>query len=103
MSIAERPAGVAIAGGELPVILLPTNCPGCGVGLEPERMRAHNYVCECGHHFCLGADVWIPILADDGSFVERWGDVRSHDLLKWTVPKRYEAVVDELLAEGLNE
>ncbi len=103
MSIAERPAGVAIQGGELPLILLPSNCPGCGVGLDGETMRAHNYVCDCGHHFRLGADVWIPIIADEGSFHERWGDVRSHDLLNWTVPKRYEAVVDELLAEGLNE
>jgi acetyl-CoA carboxylase carboxyl transferase beta subunit len=103
MSIAERPAGVAIQGGELPLILLPTNCPGCGVGLDGETMRSQNYVCECGHHFRLGADVWIPILADEGSFHERWGDVRSHDLLNWTVPKRYEAVVEELLAEGLNE
>jgi acetyl-CoA carboxylase carboxyl transferase beta subunit len=103
MSIAERPAGVAIQGGELPLILLPSNCPGCGVGLDGETMRSHNYVCDCGHHFRLGADVWIPIIADEGSFHERWGDVRSHDLLNWTVPKRYEAVVEELLAEGLNE
>ncbi len=103
MSIAERGREVAIAGGELPEILLPTNCPGCGVGLDRVKMRAHNYVCDCGHHFRLGADVWIPIIADEGSWQERWGDVRSHDLLDWTVPKRYEAVVEELLAEGLNE
>ncbi len=103
MSIAERPAGVAIQGGGLPLILLPTNCPGCGIGLDQETMRAQNYVCECGHHFRLGADVWIPMIADDGTFQERWGDIRSHDLLNWTVPKRYEAVVDELLSEGLNE
>jgi acetyl-CoA carboxylase carboxyl transferase subunit beta len=103
MSIAERPAGVAIAGGELPEILLPTNCPGCGVALDLAHMRAQNYVCDCGNHFRLSADVWIPIIADEASFQERWADVRSHDLLKWTVPKRYEAVVEELLAEGLNE
>lgn len=103
MSIAERTPGVAIAGGELPEILLPSNCPGCGVGLSKPKMRSQNYVCDCGHHFRLGADVWIPIIADEGSWQERWEDIRSHDLLKWTVPKRYEAVVDELLAEGLNE
>jgi acetyl-CoA carboxylase carboxyl transferase beta subunit len=103
VSIAERGRDVGIAGGELPEILLPTNCPGCGVALDRQKMRIHNYVCDCGHHFRLGADVWIPILADEGSWQERWGDVRSHDLLDWTVPKRYEEVVDELLAEGLNE
>ena len=105
MAILERPReGVSIQGGELPEILLPTNCPGCGIGLELEDTRAHNYVCtNCGHHFRLGADVWIPLLADAGSWQERWSDVRSHDLLNWTVPKRYEEVVDTLLEEGLNE
>src|SRR5260221_7247907 len=104
MAVIDRPAHeLRIAGGELPEILLPTNCPGCGVGLDSNAMRAQNYVCDCGHHFRLGADVWIPIIADEGSWVERWGDIRSHDLLNWVVPKRYEEVVEELLAEGLNE
>jgi len=95
---------VAIQGGELPLILLPTNCRGCGIGLVPAELRAHNYVClNCGHHFRLGADVWIPLLADAGSWTERWSDIRSHDLLKWTVPKSYEEVVETLLEEGLNE
>ena len=104
MAVLDRSsASVPIAGGALPEILLPSNCPGCGVGLDVNEMRGRNYVCECGHHFRLGADVWISILADDGSFSERWSGIRSHDLLTWTVPKRYEAVVDELLSEGLNE
>ena len=104
MAVIDRRASeVGIAGGELPEILLPTNCPGCGVGLDRTKMRAQNYVCDCGHHFRLGADVWIPIIADEGSWQERWTDVRSHDLLDWTLPKRYEATVEELLAEGLNE
>jgi acetyl-CoA carboxylase carboxyl transferase beta subunit len=104
VAIADRKReGVPIAGGELPEILLPTNCPGCGVGLDRESLRSMNYVCDCGHHFRLGADVWIPIIADEGSFQERWAGIRSHDLLSWTVPKRYEEVVDELLSEGLNE
>ena len=95
---------VPIQGGELPRILLPTNCPGCGIGLAVDEMRAHNYVCtDCGHHFRLSADVWIPLMADAGSWLERWGDIRSHDLLNWTVPKRYQEVVETLLDEGLNE
>ena len=95
---------VPIQGSELPQILLPTNCPGCGIGLAVDDMRAHNYVCtDCGHHFRLSADVWIPLMADAGSWLERWGDIRSHDLLNWTVPKRYQEVVETLLDEGLNE
>lgn len=104
MAVLDRSsASVPIAGGELPEILLPSNCPGCGVGLDGDRLRLQNYVCDCGHHFRLAADVWIPIIADEGSFEERWSQIRSHDLLTWTVPKRYEEVVDELLSEGLNE
>lgn len=105
MAIAERPAReVPIQGGELPEILIPSNCPGCGIGLEVTDLRSHNYVCtNCGHHFRLGADVWIALIADAGSWQERWGEIRSHDLLNWTVPKRYEEVVETLLDEGLNE
>src|SRR5213080_2375624 len=62
----------AIQGDDLPEILLPTNSPGCGIGLEHQELRAHNYV-------------------------------RSHDLLNWTVPTRYQEMVEELLYEGLNE
>ena len=65
---------IRIAGGKLPPITLPTNCPGCGVALEPDELRKHNYVCDCGHHFRLGADGWIALIADRGSWQERWGD-----------------------------
>jgi len=105
MAIIERHRDdVAIQGGELPKILLPTNCPGCGIGLAAPELRAHNYVCvNCGHHFRLGADVWVSLIADAESWQERWTDVRSHDLLNWTVPKRYQETVETLLEEGLNE
>jgi acetyl-CoA carboxylase carboxyl transferase beta subunit len=94
---------VRIAGGKLPPIQLPTNCPGCGVGLDPDGLRKHVYVCECGYHFRLGADAWIALVADRGSWKERWGDVRSHDLLNWKVPKSYQSTIDQLAEEGLNE
>jgi acetyl-CoA carboxylase carboxyl transferase beta subunit len=103
MEIARVRPDVRIAGGKLPPIMLPTNCPGCGVALETEELRKHNYVCECGHHFRLGADAWIALLADRGSWHERWGDVRSHDLLNWKVPKAYQEITDQLREEGLNE
>jgi acetyl-CoA carboxylase carboxyl transferase beta subunit len=94
---------VRIAGAKLPDIPLPTNCPGCGVGLVIDELRARNYVCECGHHFRLGADAWIALIADLSSWQERWGDIRSHDLLNWKVPKPYQAEIDRLQEEGLNE
>jgi acetyl-CoA carboxylase carboxyl transferase beta subunit len=103
MELAKGRPEVRIAGGKLPSIPLPSNCPGCGVALHVEALKKHNYVCDCGHHFRLGADAWIALIADRGSWRERWGDVRSHDLLKWKVPKPYQAVVDQLLDEGINE
>lgn len=105
MAVLEQHAReVPIQGSPLPEILLPTNCPGCGIALVMTELREHNFVCtHCGHHFRLGADVWIPLIADAGSWQERWGEVRSHDLLNWKVPKAYSQVVDQLLEEGLNE
>ncbi len=104
MELAKRTStDVAIVGGKLPPIDLPTNCPGCGVALEPAELRKHAYVCECGHHFRLGADAWIEVVADRGSWQERWGDVRPHDLLNWKVPKPYQATIEKAREEGLNE
>jgi len=101
--IKKIPSEVAIAGGKLPPIALPTNCPGCGVALDPDALRKHAYVCDCGHHFRLGADAWIALIADHGTWHERWGDVRPHDLLNWKVPKPYESVIEQAREEGLNE
>ena len=103
MVAAKKPAEVRIAGAKLPPIPLPTNCPGCGVALDHEELRRHTYVCACGHHFRLGADAWIALIADRGTWKERYGDVRSHDLLNWKVPKPYQAQLDQLRDEGLNE
>jgi acetyl-CoA carboxylase carboxyl transferase beta subunit len=96
-------ADIPISGRKLPLIQLPSNCPGCGIGLDPEGLRRHAFVCGCGHHFRMGADAWIALIADRGSWQERWGDVRAHDLLNWKVPKPYQETVDQLTAEGLNE
>src|SRR2546427_11829259 len=105
MAILERhQEEVAIQGDELPEILLPTNCPGCGIALQPDELRAHNYVCtECGHHFRLGADVWIPLLADKCSWQERGSDARSHDPLNWAAAKPCQERGERLVGDGLNE
>ncbi len=97
MAIADRHAlEVRVAGGKLPPITLPTNCPGCGVGLDAEHLRKQVYVCDCGYHFRMGADCWIQLVADKASWQERWGDIRSHDLLNWKVPKPYQETVEQL-------
>ena len=94
---------VPMHGNELPPIDLPTNCPGCGVGLDPSALADQCYVCDCGHHFRMHADAWIAMLADPDSWHERWTEIRPHDLLDWKVPKPYEATLDQAAADGLNE
>jgi acyl-CoA carboxylase subunit beta len=96
-------ADLAAVGSPLPPLDLPTNCPGCGVGISVEELAQHGYVCDCGHHFRLGAEHWLALLADEGSFGERWGDIRPHDLLQWRLPKPYHVVIDEARAEGRSE
>ncbi len=102
---AVRPAGRGAPryGTPLPAIPLPTNCPGCGVGLDAGELRERCFVCECGHHFRLGADAWISLFADAGSWQERWEDIRPHDLLDWRRPKAYEDTLDQARGDGLNE
>ena len=94
---------VPLVGSPLPEIPLPTNCPGCGVGLDREELGDRAYVCDCGHHFEMRGEAWIAFLADLDSWAERWADIRPHDLLNWRLPKPYSLVIDQLRSEGLNE
>ena len=89
-----------ISGSRLPPIALPTNCPGCGIGLDPDALREHNYVCDCGHHFRMHADAWIALVADEGTWEERWADIRPHDLLEWKVPKPYQDILEQARETG---
>ena len=104
MAVADRvPSEVPVTGGPLPPISLPTNCPGCGVALDPARLGGRANVCECGHHFRMHSDAWIALLSDAGTWLERWADIRPHDLLSWQHPKPYEVIIEQARAEGLNE
>ena len=55
---------LAPCGSQLPPVELPTNCPGCGVGLDYDALRAQCFVCACGHHFRMHADAWLALLPD---------------------------------------
>lgn len=92
-----------ITGGPLPKIELTTNCPSCGVGLDPETLPQQAYVCDCGHHFRLHADAWAALLSDEGTWQERWADIRPHDLLQWRLPRPYRETIDQASARELNE
>jgi len=104
--IPSGPAGwrtLPAAGSALPDIALPTNCPGCGVALDRESLRAELYVCDCGHHFPIHAEAWIALLADESTWQEQWADLKPMDFLHWKLPKPYSVTLEEASKEGLNE
>jgi acetyl-CoA carboxylase carboxyl transferase subunit beta len=48
-------------------------------------------------------DAWAALLADPGSWQERWLDLKPKDFLGWENPKRYESTLREAEARGLRE
>ena len=107
MVVASRAAAAAeavpMAGAELPHVPLPLCCPACGVVLRVENLARQVYVCDCGRHFPIAADAWIALLADAGTWRERWADLRPRDLLGWSRPTPYRRLLEEAEARGLNE
>ena len=65
-------------------------CPECGEILYRERVVQNRNVCpNCGHHFRIGADDYIALLMDEGSFEEIDAGMRSGDPLNFTDLKPY--------------
>lgn len=65
-------------------------CDGCGEILYREKLTRNLHVCpECGYHFRIGADHYIRILTDEGSFEEMDARLRSSDPLQFTDLKAY--------------
>jgi acetyl-CoA carboxylase carboxyl transferase beta subunit len=104
--VVERPPAIipSMCGSAVPAIELPsTNCPGCGVSLDLQRLRRNAYVCECDHHFPLHGDAWIALLADADSWWELWTELESYDVLGWSRPRPYSTMLREASQRGLNE
>ncbi len=60
----------------------PNTCPRCGSHYRDEELAANLRVCpQCGHHFPVRARERIEQLADEESFVEEDGELRSADPL----------------------
>ena len=65
-------------------------CPDCGEILYRERLVQNRNVCpNCGHHFRIGAEDYIALLMDEGSFEESDAGMRSGDPLHFTDLKPY--------------
>lgn len=93
-----------MSGGQLPELSLTSACPDCGVCLVGPTLRAHAYVCECGHHFRMHAQAWITLLADADSWRERWSETSPRDVLDWGPPASpYREILTRSRKAGLNE
>jgi acetyl-CoA carboxylase carboxyl transferase subunit beta len=65
-------------------------CDGCGEILYREKLAQNDHVCpKCGHHFRVGAEVYLRLLVDEGSFEETEAALRSADPLGFTDLKPY--------------
>jgi len=67
-------------------------CGGCGEILYREKVTQNLHVCpKCGYHFRVGAELYVQILTDAGTFHEIDAGLRSSDPLEFTDLKPYGA------------
>src|SRR5438874_1842276 len=83
----------------------PNTCPGCGSHFRDDELEQHLNVCpQCGHHFPMRARSRIKQLADEGSFDEEAGELRSDDPLGFFDLRPYtERLAEAEIATGLGE
>jgi acetyl-CoA carboxylase carboxyl transferase beta subunit len=83
----------------------PNTCPKCRSHYRDDELDANLWVCpQCGHHFPMRARARIDSLADQGSFVEDAGEVRSSDPLVFFDLRPYaERLAEAEVATGLGE
>jgi acetyl-CoA carboxylase carboxyl transferase subunit beta len=83
----------------------PNTCPGCGSHYRDDELDANLRVCpQCGHHFPVHARERIRQLADEDSFSEEAGELRSDDPLGFFDLRPYtERLAEAELSTGLGE
>jgi len=90
---------------ETPDAKHPNTCPECGSHYRDDELEATLWVCpQCGHHFAMRARTRIASLADEGSFVEEAGALRSEDPLDFFDLRPYtERLAEAEMKTGLGE
>lgn len=83
----------------------PNTCPKCGSHYRDDELAQALWVCaQCGHHYPMKARARIDWYADEGSFVEEAGGVRSDDPLDFFDLRPYaERLAEAELNTGLGE
>ena len=85
----KKKIDTATARKELPGELW-QKCPSCGDILYRKDLSARARVCPgCGHHFRIGADEYLELLLDAGTFREFDADLASVDALEFVDSKPY--------------
>ena len=65
-------------------------CEGCKEILYRKELAANKYVCEhCGYHFRIGANDYVKLLVDEGTWQAMDQGLKSTDPLKFTAKKKY--------------
>ena len=71
-------------------------CPKCNALMYYKEVDALNSVCpKCNHHFRIGAQKRIALLADEGTFEEKDTNLAPNDPLKFVDKKSYKKRVEE--------
>jgi acetyl-CoA carboxylase carboxyl transferase subunit beta len=101
VSVEHKHSPAAAVDGKPPA----NECPRCHSHYRDDELAAIAWVCgHCGHHFPMSAWARIAHLADDGTFAEEAGDVRSEDPLHFFDVRPYtERLAEAELATGLGE
>ncbi len=65
-------------------------CDGCKEILYRKELAANRYVCEhCGFHFRIGANDYVKLLIDEGTWQVMDANLKSIDPLKFSAKKKY--------------
>lgn len=65
-------------------------CDGCKEILYRKELAANRYVCEhCGFHFRIGANDYVKLIIDPGSWQVLDANLKSTDPLKFSAKKKY--------------
>jgi acetyl-CoA carboxylase carboxyl transferase subunit beta len=79
-------------------------CKGCSEILYSERLAQNLHVCPtCGYHLRIGADGYVSLLIDSGTFRELDTGLRASDPLTFTDLKPYLDRIVEAEAKGKGE
>jgi acetyl-CoA carboxylase carboxyl transferase subunit beta len=80
------------------------SCPSCQSHYRAEEMRRNLRVCAtCGHHFAVGARERIDQLAEGGSWIELWPELRASDPLQFVDLQPYPDRVEKAERGGSAE